>query len=70
MTLSLKAKIRENPKMSVPNLHYGQMKQICRATTKQLSSLLDLTEYESKNGKKFWYKDNGGKVLSLLMLTQ
>lgn len=39
------------------------MKQICRATTKQLSSLLDLTEYTSKSGKKFWYKDNGGKVL-------
>lgn len=57
------AKIRENARLRVPNLHYGEMKLISRASIRELAAKYGLTQYTTKQGKRFWYKDNGSKVL-------
>ena len=49
----------------IPNLHYGKMKRICMLKPAQIAQEYGLTEYKTKNGKKFWFKDNGSRVLGI-----
>lgn len=58
-----KTKVRENVKQSIPNFHYGEMKEIARLKPRQLAAKYGLTEYTTEHGKRFWYRDNGSKVL-------
>ncbi len=55
--------IRNNAKLSIPNLHYGEMKEIARLNMRQIAAKYGLTQYTTKTGKRFWFKDNGAKVL-------
>ena len=56
-------KVRQNAKLSIPNFHYGEMKEIARLKTKHLIAKFGLASYTTKEGKRFWFKDNGSKVL-------
>lgn len=49
----------------IPNLHYGKMKRICMLKPSQLAKEYGLKEFTTKNGKRFWFKDNGAKVLGV-----
>jgi len=47
----------------MPNLHYGEMKAMARMKPTVIAAKYGLTEYKTKEGKRFWYRDNGAKVL-------
>jgi hypothetical protein len=49
----------------IPNLHYGKMKRICMLKPAQIAKEYGFTEFTTKNGKKFWFKDNGSRVLGV-----
>lgn len=61
----LTAKIRNTAFRSMPNLHYGEMKEISRLKPSQIAAKFGLTQYTTKHGKRFWYKDNGSQVLGV-----
>ncbi len=58
-----KPKVRLNVKQNIPNFHYGEMKEIARLKPRQLAAKYGLTEYTTENGRRFWFRDNGSKVL-------
>lgn len=49
----------------IPNLHYGKMKRICMLKPAQIAQEYGFVEFSTKNGKKFWFKDNGSRILGV-----